>query len=140
MPSASSVSDPVAMSGGYGLVADAVLVAHLAFVVFAVFGGFLALRWHWWTMIHLPAACWVVLVEWMNWPCPLTPIEQHFRVLAGQDGYSGDFVSHYLMPIIYPGNLTRSTQVLLGALALMINAIAYASVCYRIRNRHAEDA
>lgn len=128
------------MSATYALLADMVLLAHLAFVVFAVFGGFLALLWRRCIFVHLPTACWAVLVEWMGWQCPLTPLEQQLRHLAGANGYSGDFIAHYLLPVIYPANLTRSMQLLLGAVAMAINVAAYASLWYQHRHRRSRTA
>ena len=87
--------------------ADATLVIHLLFIVFAVAGAFAALRWRLLVWAHLPCALWAVAIEWGGWICPLTPLEVFFRRCAGQAGYSGGFVQHYLLPVIYPHNLTR---------------------------------
>ncbi|WP_454723647.1 MULTISPECIES: DUF2784 domain-containing protein [Cupriavidus] len=108
--------------------ADAVVVAHLAFILFVMFGGLLALRWPRLAWLHLPAAAWGVAVEWGGWICPLTPLENALRERAGQQAYGGDFVQHYLMPLIYPDGLTRHTQFVLGALVLLLNATIYAAL------------
>jgi hypothetical protein len=112
----------------YGLLADAVLVAHLAFVAFVAFGGLLVLRWRWIASIHVPAALWGITIEFAGWICPLTPLENALRVRAGETGYEGDFIATYLLPVIYPEGITRRTQVALGILALLINAWVYARV------------
>ncbi len=71
----------------YRALADLVLVLHLAFIVFAVAGGLLALRWRWAPLVHLPAALWGVLVQVSSHVCPLTPLENALRSAAGDAGY-----------------------------------------------------
>ena len=83
------------------LAADAVLVFHLAFIVFALLGGLLAIRWRWMVWLHLPAAGWGFFVEVTGRICPLTPLENMLREQAGSSGFSGGFVAHYLVPLIY---------------------------------------
>ncbi len=113
----------------YRLLADAVVVFHLLFVVFAVVGGWLALRWRWMPWLHLPALAWAALVEFNGWICPLTPLENHLRLASGAAGYEGGFIEHYLLPVLYPAGLTRDVQFWLGAGLLVINAAAYLA-CY----------
>jgi hypothetical protein len=115
----------------YRSLADLVLVVHLAFVVFVVVGGFLVLRWRWVALLHIPAAIWGILIEYAGWICPLTPLENFLRQRAGQPGYSGSFLEHYILPVLYPGALTRTTQIVLGSLALLVNLIAYGLVIAR---------
>ena len=110
---------------GYRLVADLTLILHLAFIVFVLFGGLLCLHRTRWVWLHLPSIIWGVFVEWASWTCPLTPLENHFRQLASGQGYRDGFVEHYLIPLIYPGQLTVSLQWFLGALILVINIIVY---------------
>ena len=105
--------------------ADAVLLLHLGFILFVVFGALLVMRWRRWLPVHLAAAGWGFLVEASGATCPLTWAELHFRRLAGEAGYQGGFVDHYLVPLIYPAGLTRGMQVGLGAAVLAINAILY---------------
>ncbi len=109
----------------YLLIADLLIFLHLAFVGFVVMGALLVLRWPRLTWIHLPCALWGALIEFAGWVCPLTPLENRFRQLGGQAGYAGDFVEHYLLPVLYPQNLTRPVQVALGTLVLIVNAAAY---------------
>jgi hypothetical protein len=113
------------------LVADATLVLHLAFIAFALFGAPLALRWRWIPFFQLPAAAWGVFVEVTGRLCPLTEIENRFRALAGQGGYSGDFVERYLLPVIYPSGLTRQVQLSLAAIVLVVNAAVYGFLLWR---------
>ena len=108
-----------------GLAADSLVVLHLAFVLFAVLGGLLVYRWPRWAWVHVPAFVWGAVIEFNNWVCPLTPLEQRFRMAAGEEGYSGGFVEHYLLPLLYPEGLTREIQLGLGLLVLGVNALVY---------------
>jgi len=109
----------------YRLLANAVVVFHALFIVFILFGGLLAWRWRWVALVHAPAAVWGVLIEYRGWICPLTPLENSLRAKAGQAGYSGGFVEHYLLPAIYPSGLTPRMQAGLGTLVLAVNVVAY---------------
>jgi len=116
----------------YRLLANAVVVVHALFIVFIVFGGFVAWRWRWVAVLHVPCAVWGVLIEYNGWICPLTPLENSLRMRAGQQGYSGGFVEHYLVPAIYPAGLTPRIQVVLGTAVLVVNVITYAVVVRRL--------
>ncbi len=109
----------------YGYLADAVLVAHFAFVVFVVCGGLLALRWRRMMWAHLPAAAWGVTIIIGGWICPLTPLENHLRQLGGESGYETGFIEHYITVLIYPETLTRPMQVGLGLAGFVFNACVY---------------
>ena len=109
----------------YRILADILVLLHLAFVCFVVLGGLLVLRRRRWAWVHLPVAVWGALVEFMGWVCPLTPLEVRFRILGGEGGYSGGFVENYLIPLLYPGNLTRGLQVVLGLFVVALNAVFY---------------
>ncbi|HEX5862917.1 MAG TPA: DUF2784 domain-containing protein [Casimicrobiaceae bacterium] len=115
----------------YRLAADAVLVLHLAFVVFVVLGGFLVLRWRNVAWVHLPAVAWGALVEFSGWICPLTPLEIALRQAAGDAAYSGDFVEHYIVALLYPESLTRDAQLTLGVAVVLLNAAIYGAVLVR---------
>lgn len=119
----------------YPALADLVLVVHLGFVLFVVLGGLLVLRWPRTAWLHVPAAIWGVLIEYTGWICPLTPLENSFRARGGEAGYTGGFIEHYIQPLLYPAGLTRSTQMVLGSLALVLNLTAYAVVISRTRRR-----
>jgi hypothetical protein len=109
----------------YRFLADAVVVAHAGFVVYVVLGGFLVLRWRRTLWLHLPAALWGMLIEVAGWTCPLTPLENELRQRGGEAGYTGGFVERYIVSILYPHELTRTTQILLGIFVLGINLIIY---------------
>ncbi|GAB2571783.1 DUF2784 domain-containing protein [Dyella jejuensis] len=117
------------------LVADAVLMFHLAFILFVALGGLLALKWRWIPWLQLPAVAWGAFVEISGHACPLTPMENHFRLAAGQATYQGDCIGHYLLAAIYPDGLTRSIQFVLAALVLLVNGSVYAWLVRR-RARH----
>jgi hypothetical protein len=110
------------------LAATAIAIAHLLFILFVLFGGFLVLKWPKVMWVHLPAATWGMLIEFGGWYCPLTRWENHFLRAAGRAGYSGGFVGHYIMPLIYPSGLTRGMEVAIGALVLVINLGVYVRV------------
>ncbi len=112
----------------YRILADVVLIIHLVFIIFAVAGAFTVLRWRFLAWVHLPCALWAIAIEWGGWICPLTPLEIFLRHAAGQAGYTGGFIQHYLVPIIYPHDLTRELQIGLGTGVLVINLAAYALV------------
>lgn len=120
------------------LLADLVLVAHLAFVVFVGLGGLLALRWPRVAWIHIPAAAWGVMIEFAGWICPLTPLENRLRARAGEAAYEGDFIARHLLPVIYPDGLTREAQMVLGLVALTVNLVIYWRIWRgrRQRSRH----
>jgi Protein of Unknown function (DUF2784) len=103
-----------------------------------VLGGLLVLRWPWIAWPHIPAAIWGVLIEYTGWLCPLTPLENSFRMQGGDAGYSGGFIEHYIQPLLYPAGLTRSSQVVLGSIALILNLAAYGILISRkeMRVRH----
>ena len=116
--------------------ADVIVVLHFMFVVFVVLGGLIALAWPRIIWIHVPAVVWGVLVEFTGWICPLTPLENRLREAAGATAYEGDFIAHYILPMLYPNGLTRSDQLMLGAIALGINAAIYSLIFARRRRRH----
>lgn len=105
--------------------AEAIVLIHFAFILFVMFGGLLVLKWRRLIWVHLLAVVWGVLVVAMGWICPLTPLENRLRSMAGQEGYSGDFISRYLLPLIYPAGLDVDLQVAIPAFVVMINGIIY---------------
>lgn len=117
----------------YGRLADLVVVLHFCFVLFVLFGGVLALRWPRVVWVHLPAAVWGALIEFAGWICPLTPLENWLRRQGGIAGYEGGFVEHYVLPVLYPGALTRNIQLVLGVIVLLLNIVIYRHVLRRRR-------
>ena len=119
----------------YRVLADLVLVTHFVFIAFVVAGGFVAVRWPRLAWAHVPCFVWGALIEFAGWICPLTPLEVRLRIASGQAGYSGGFIERYLLPVIYPGALTREIQIWLGVSVLALNVLAYAWLVRRLRRR-----
>ncbi len=117
----------------YRFLADFVLIFHLLFIVFVIFGGLLALCCRWLVLAHIPAAIWGAYIELTGGLCPLTTLEVRFRRIAGDTGYSGSFIEHYLLPIIYPAGLTRDIQFGMAGLVILINVVIYGALVYRLR-------
>jgi hypothetical protein len=109
----------------YLWLADLTLCLHAGFVLFVIFGGLLVLRWRWIAWLHLPAAAWGAFVEFTGWTCPLTPLENWLRAQGGETSYRSDFIAQYLLPVLYPGDLTRDLQWLLGTGVVVLNAAVY---------------
>lgn len=117
----------------YPWLADATVALHFAFIVFVAAGGLLVLRDARWAWLHLPSVAWVVWLEFTGAICPLTPLENALRMRAGEAGYGGGFIDHYLMPVIYPAGLTPEVQMVLGTSVLALNAIVYVRLWRRRR-------
>lgn len=107
------------------IAAEGIVVVHLIFILFVILGGLTLFKWPWMIWVHVPAAVWGGLVELFGAPCPLTPLENHLRLAGNAEAYSGGFIDHYIMPIVYPPGLTRQTQVVLGVLILAVNFAIY---------------
>jgi hypothetical protein len=117
------------------LLADALVVAHLAFIAFVLAGGLLVLRRPRAAWLHLPAVAWAVYAEATATICPLTPLENRWRRLAGEAGYEGSFVEHYIVPLIYPAGLTPDGQLALAFVVVAINLVVYGTLLHRRRRR-----
>jgi len=124
----------------YRVLADAVVVVHFAFIVFVLCGGLLALHRWWLCLFHLPAAAWGIFIELSGDVCPLTPLENELRRLSGSAGYPGGFVEHYLIPVIYPVDLTREIQLGLAGLVVLLNLGVYGLIAWRGCRRGARPA
>lgn len=122
----------------FSALANSILVIHVAFVIFAVFGGLFVLYRRRWAWIHIPVVAWAALVEMAGWTCPLTPLENYFRYKGGHTPYDSDFIANYLLPVLYPAGLRRWHQVWLGLGVLAINLILYGWVLYRRNRREPE--
>lgn len=120
--------------------AAAVLLVHLAFILFVLLGATLAARWRWLPVVHLPAAAWGFFVELTGRVCPLTYLENYLLAAAGQSGYTQSFIEHYLLAIIYPDGLTRGLQLALAGVVVVMNVAIYGWLFYRRRVRRSRDA
>jgi hypothetical protein len=119
----------------YQLLADLVVGLHFLFVLFVIFGGLLALKWPKVAYVHLPAALWGAFIELAAGICPLTPLENSLRRQAGQAGYEGGFIEHYIIPVLYPSGLTREIQLALGLLVIVINLAIYSRFIAGLRRK-----
>jgi Protein of Unknown function (DUF2784) len=119
----------------YRLLADLVLILHAGFVAFVLFGALLVWRWPRLAWVHVPVVLWGAGIEFLGGICPLTPLENHWRRLAGELGYPGGFVEQYVLSALYPDGLTRQVQFVLGALVLVLNGAIYAWILRRLRAR-----
>ncbi len=119
----------------YRTLADAIVVLHLGFVLWVIFGGFFVLirpRLAW---FHLPAAAWGIWVELGPEACPLTTLENWLRLRGAEAGYSGGFIAHYLLPILYPAGLTRGWEIALGTALVVGNLVLYTLAYLRWRRQ-----
>ena len=121
----------------YHALSNLVLIAHLAFVLFVVLGGFLVLKWRSLAWIHVPAFLWGALIELADWVCPLSPLENWLRKKGGGLIYRSDFIEHYILSLLYPATLTRSSQIFLGLLVLSVNLGLYAWIFWRTAQKKA---
>ena len=117
------------------IAADLLVVLHFAFILFVIFGGLSVLRLRWMAWLHVPAAVWGALIEFMGWTCPLTPLENRLRRMAGEAGYTHGFIEEYIAPLVYPLGLTPHIQIWLGVGVIVANMIVYALV---LRTRRAD--
>ena len=118
------------------ILGDLVLLIHLAFIIFVIVGGFLAVRWPGLAWVHLPAVVWGTAIELGGWICPLTPLENWLLRAGGHAGYGGGFIEHYGLAVIYPRGLTHEIQMYLGAGAFVINLVAYTLYYRRWANKN----
>ncbi len=125
----------------YNLLSTGLVILHFGFIGFVVVGGVLCLKWQKVFWVHIPAVAWAIMIEMTGWICPLTPLENYFLLKAGNSTYSADFISHYLLPILYPEGLTRTIQFLLGLSVLLVNITIYGFVIRKIvrKKRHSND-
>ena len=110
----------------YRVLADAVVYLHFAFILFVILGGIFVIFRPKILWLHIPCVIWGMVIELAGFICPLTPLENYLRVQARQTPYSGDFVIHYIEPVIYPEGLTRELQIVFGLMVVMVNAFVYA--------------
>ena len=95
----------------WNVLADAVVILHLAFLVFVALGGFLAWRRRWIIPIHIAAVVVGLASITVHFDCPLTTWEQSLRRRAGEHAYTDGFVDHYLKGHVYPHGYDWLVQV-----------------------------
>lgn len=119
----------------YSVAADLLVIVHLLFIIFVITGGLSILKWRWMFLLHIPAAVWGAFVEINGLLCPLTPWENKLRMLAGERGYPNSFIEHYLIPVIYPPEITQTMLMFMGVMVIVINLCIYSFVVYRLIKR-----
>ena len=107
------------------MAADGLLILHLLFILFIIFGGFLTWRWPRVAWLHIPAAIYGFIISLVGWVCPLTPLENRFRKLAGQEGYEAGFIEHYVVMVVYPPGRTPTVRAMLAAGVVLLLVISY---------------
>jgi hypothetical protein len=123
------------MAVPFAMLAGLIVLAHMAFVAFAVLGALFALRWPWAAAVHLPTAIWAAYIELSGGICPLTPLENTLRARAGLERYTDDFVARYLLPVLYPDGLTRDAQLVMSVAVVVVNVALYSFVYSRRTSR-----
>ena len=116
---------------GYRILADFVVLAHFGFIVFVLLGGLLAFRWQWIPWLHIPAVAWGGIIELTGRICPLTLLENWLRHAGGLNEYSQSFIERYIVPVVYPAELTREVQILLGFVLVGLNVMIYGYLAWR---------
>jgi hypothetical protein len=104
--------------------------------VFVGVGALLAWRWPWLVRLHVASMLWAVSTLTVGFACPLTGLEKYLRGLAGEDGYGGGFVDHYVEGVVYPESLTP----LLRGLAAIAIVAGYAGLHRRTGRPHVRPA
>ena len=112
----------------YELAADIILIIHFLFILFVIFGALLFFIVKKIVFIHIPAIIWGSYIELTHSICPLTYLENWFLHKANLTTYSEGFIQNYLVPIVYPMNLTKDLQIFLGIGLIVINIVIYAFI------------
>jgi len=123
---------------GYRILADLVVLAHFGFIVFVLLGGLLAFRCRWIPWLHVPAVAWGGFIEVSGRICPLTPLENSLRRAGGLNNYSQSFIEHYIVPVVYPAELTREIQIVIGFVLIGLNVVIYGYLAWRRSKRFLE--
>jgi hypothetical protein len=110
----------------YHFLTQLTIIIHLLFILFVIVGGFFANKNKWIRLFHICSLVWAVYAEISpGIICPLTTLENYFGHRAGLSTYKEDFITHYLVPVIYQENISNNVQLLLTGLVILINGIAY---------------
>ena len=117
----------------YEIAANLILIVHLIFILFVVFGALLFFASTKIIFIHIPAIVWGSYIELTNSICPLTYLENWLLQKANLMTYSEGFIQNYLVPIVYPVNLTKDIQIYLGITLIVINIVIYAFIFVKLK-------
>ena len=117
----------------YELAADLTLIVHFAFIIFVVFGGLLFFVITKIIYVHVPALIWGIYIELTHSICPLTHLENWFLQKANLSTYSEGFIQNYLLPIVYPKNLTEDLQTYIAIVLIASNTLIYGMIISRLK-------
>ncbi len=118
------------------LAADIILIIHFLFILLVIFGALLLFVEKKIVFIHIPAIIWGSYIELTNSICPLTYLENWLLQKANLTTYSEGFIQNYLVPIVYPTNLTKDTQIYLGIALIVINIVLYAFIFSKMKEKN----
>ena len=119
----------------YELAADLTLIVHFTFIIFIAFGALLFFVSKKIIYVHIPALIWGIYMELTHSVCPLTYLENWFLEKANLSAYSESFIQHYLIPIVYPKNLTEDLQIYLAIVLMVANAIIYGLIIIKSQRK-----
>tara|TARA_Y100001968_G_C19061600_1_gene574042 strand:+ start:187 stop:573 length:387 start_codon:yes stop_codon:yes gene_type:complete len=114
----------------YEFLAKIVLLIHLLFIFFVVFGAFSCLISNKFFYLHLMALSWGIYIEFTSSICPLTYLENWLLIRDQASFYDDGFIENYILKIIYPKGITPDVQMILGFLLIILNVWFYALVFY----------
>ena len=117
----------------YELAANLILIVHFIFIIFVVFGALLFFVVKKIVFIHIPALIWGSYIELTHFICPLTYLENWFLNKANLTIYSEGFIQNYIIPIVYPADLTKNLQIYLGITLIVINIVFYAFIFNKLK-------
>ena len=123
----------------YKFLADFVLLLHLTFILFVMFGGLLVYKKPKFIWLHIPIVIWGILISLFRWVCPLTPLENYFRSIAGQEGFEGGFINHYIIPLIYPEGFGPDMGIIFAIIVFTGNGIIYGLLIYSLKRKQDKD-
>ena len=117
----------------FEILANITLVIHITFVLFVIFGSLLFFVTPKVIYLHLPSLVWGSYVEFSGSICPLTYLENWFLYQGNLTTYSNSFIQNYILPIIYPKNLSSELQIYLGTALIIINIIFYLLIILNLK-------
>ena len=119
----------------YEVIADLILIVHFSFIIFVVFGALLFFVSTKIIYAHVPALIWGIYIELTHSVCPLTYLENWFLQKANLTTYSEGFIQNYLVPIVYPKNLTDNLQIYFAIVLIVANMIMYGLIISKSKKK-----
>ena len=117
----------------YEFLAKIVLLIHLLFIFFVVFGAFSCLISNKFFYLHLLALCWGIYIEFTSSICPLTYLENWLLIQGKTSFYDGGFIENYILKIVYPVGINSNIQAILGFMLIILNVLFYALIFFYLR-------